>query len=226
MITHKKYYFAKVVVFMNFLNPKDHPFLYWFSRIGDFCALSFLWLLLCLSVVTIIPACIALFDSVAHCIHGTKEGPVRRFFQTFRSELGRGILLSLTWLVIGLGLAFGFTVLYQMGYENQTFAVYSLVYLFTMLIPLAILTWLIPVESRFEHSFFGLFRSAAVYAISHLPTTIMLLVILVLAILLTLLAPILALVMPAIAVTIQCWFIERVFQKYIPQDDEEDESDE
>lgn len=211
---------------MNFLNPKDNPILYWFSRIGDFCALSFLWLLLCLPVVTIIPSCIALFDSIAHCIHGTEEGPARRFFQTFRSELGRGVLLSLTWVMIGIVLSFGFLVLYQMGHTNQTIAAYSLVYLLTMLIPLAVLTWLIPVESRFEHSFFGLFRSAAVYAISHLPSTILLLVILALAVLLTLLAPILVLVMPAIAVTIQCWFIERVFQKYIPQDDEEeDETD-
>ena len=207
---------------MNFLNPKDNPILYWFSRIGDFCVLSVLWLLLCLPIVTFIPASIALFDSIAHCIHGTEEGPVHRFFQTLKTELGRGLLLSLTWLTIVFLLFLGFNVLYQMGLENQAIAIYSLVYLFSMLIPLAILIWLIPVESRFEHSFFGLLRSAAVYAISHLPTTIVLLVILILATLLTLLMPVLALVMPAIAVTIQCWLIERVFQKYIPQNEEEE----
>lgn len=197
--------------------------LFWFSKIGDFCALSVLWMLLCLPIVTFIPASIALFDSIAHCIHGTEDGPVRRFFSTLKSELRRGVLLSLVWLVIGLGLVFGYNILFQMGKENQAIAAYSLVYLFSMLIPLGILAWLIPVESRFHHSFFGLFRSAAIYAISHLPTTVMMLVILIVAVLLILLLPVLAFVMPAISVTTQCWFVERVFQKYIPQEDETDE---
>ena len=207
---------------MNNLNQRENPMLYWFSKIGDFCGLSVLWLLLCLPVVTAIPACIALFDSVAHCIHGTEDGTISRFFRTFKNELLRGLLLSVVWLVIGVGLLYGYSILFQIGKEDPAMAAYSLVYLFSMLVPLGVLTWLIPVESRFQHSFFGLFRSAAVCAISHLPTTVVLLVIFALALILTLFIPILALVMPAIAVTIQCWFVERVFQKYIPQKEEDD----
>lgn len=208
---------------MNYITPKDNPMLYWFSKVGDFCVLSILWLLLCLPVVTAIPASIALYDSIAHCIHGTEEGPVSRFFRTLKSELLRGILLSLVWLVIGFALFFGYNILYQMGKEDPAMAAYSMVYLFTMTIPLGVLAWLIPVESRFHHSFFGLFRTAAVYAISHLPTTILLLAIVALAIVMIYLATILALVLPAIVVTVQCWFVERVFRKYMPQEEETDE---
>lgn len=208
---------------MNNLKQRENPTLYWFSKIGDFCALSVLWLLLCLPIITVIPASVALFDSVAHCIHGTEDGTIRRFFQTLKNGLLRGILLSLVWLVISCGLLYGYSILFQMGQENATMAAYSLVYLFTMLVPLGVLTWLIPVESRFHHSFFGLFRTAAVYSISHLPTTLLLLAIFALAILMVLLIPILALLIPAIAVTVQCWFIERVFQNYIPQKEEEDD---
>ena len=195
--------------------------LYWFSKIGDFFVLSILWLLLCLPVVTFIPACIALFDSVAHCIHGTEDGCVGRFFRTLKSELLRGILLSVLWVAIGLLLFWGYSILYQMGKEDPAMATYSLVYLFTMLIPLGILAWLIPVESRFEHSFFGLFKAAVVYSIGHLPTTVLLLVIFMLALVLVFLLPVLGLLMPAIAVTVQCWLVEKVFKKYIPQDEEE-----
>jgi len=210
---------------MNTLNQRENPILYWFSKIGDFCALSVLWLLLCLPVLTFIPASIALFDSISHCIHGTEDGSVRRFLRTFKSELVRGILLSLVWLLIGCGLLYGYAILFQMGQENQAIAAYSLVYLFTMLIPLGVLAWLIPVESRFRHSFFGLFRSAAVYAISHLPATVVLLVILALGFILVFLFPILALLMPAIVVTVQCWFVERVFQKYIPKEEAAEDDD-
>ena len=208
---------------MNNLTHKENPLLYWFSKIGDFFVLSILWLLLCLPVVTFIPACIALFDSVAHCIHGTEDGCVSRFFRTLKSELLRGILLSVLWAAIGFLLVWGYSILYQMGKEDPAMATYSLVYLFTMLIPLGILAWLIPVESRFEHSFFGLIKAAVVYSICHLPTTVLLLVVFLLALVLVFLLPVLGVLMPAIAVTVQCRLIEKVFTKYIPQDEEEND---
>ena len=208
---------------MNTLNHRENPLLYWFGKIGDFFILSLLWILLCLPVVTFIPACIALYDSVAHCIHGTEDGCVNRFFRTLKRELLRGILLSILCLSIGFLLFYGYNILYQMGQENQALAAYSLVYLFTMLIPLGILAWLIPVESRFEHKFFELLRAAVVYSIGHLPITILLLVILALAVVLVLMLPVLAVLMPAITVTVQSWFIERVFKKYIPQEEEADD---
>ena len=91
------------------------------------------------------------------------------------------------------------------------------------MIPLGILAWLIPVESRFEHSFFGLIKAAVVYSICHLPTTVLLLVVFLLALVLVFLLPVLGVLMPAIAVTVQCWLIEKVFTKYIPQDEEEND---
>jgi uncharacterized membrane protein YesL len=174
-------------------------------------------------VVTFIPACIALYDTVAHCIHGTEEGCISRFFRTLKRELLRGILLSLLCLAVGFLLFYGYSILYQMAQQNQALAAYSLVYLFSMLIPLGILAWLIPVESRFEHKFLDLLRAAVIYSIGHLPITALLLVILALAFVLVLLLPVLAVVMPAIAVTVQAWFIERVFKKYIPQEKEADD---
>ena len=208
---------------MNNLNQKENPLLYWCSKIGDFCVLSVLWLLMCIPVLTVIPACIALFDSIAHCIHGTEDGTVRRFFRTFKNELLRGILLSLIWLVVGCGLAYGYTILHQMGLENEVMSTYSKVYLVSMLIPMGILTWLIPVESRFHHSFLGLFRAAIAYSIGHLPTTILLLVIFAVSVILVYFLPVLAVLMPAISVTVQCWFVEKIFKRYIPQKEEEND---
>lgn len=207
---------------MNNLNQKENPLLFWISKVGDFCALSVLWLLLCIPIITFIPASIALFDSVAHCIHGPEDGSVRRFFKTLKNELPRGILLSLIWLMIGFGLIYGYTILLQLAQTTPAMATYAQIYLFTMLIPVGILSWLIPVESRFHHSFFGLFRVSAFYAISHLPTTAILLFVLGLGIAVILFSQlyILVLLLPAIIVTVQCWFVERIFRKYIPQEEE------
>lgn len=208
---------------MHDLTQRENPVLYWFGKIGDFCALSVLWLLLCLPVLTIVPASVALYDSIAHCVRGYEEGPVRRFFRTLKAELLRGLLLSAIWIGIGFMLTWGYSILYQMGKEDPAAAAYSLVYLCTMVIPMGVLAWLIPVESRFQHSFFGLFRSAAVYAIAHLPTTLLLVVLFVATVVLLAVCPILLLLMPAITVTVQGWFIERIFKKYIPQEEGHDD---
>lgn len=208
---------------MNNLNQRENPMLYWFSKIGDFFILSLLWIALCLPVVTFIPSCIALYDSAVHCIHGTEDGCVKRFLRTFKSELLRGMLLSVLWVAISLFLLYGYSILYQMGQQNRALAAYSLVYLFTMLIPLGVLTWLIPVEARFQHNFTGLLKAAVIYSIGHLPITILLLVIAALSVVLVLFLPVLAVLMPAITVTIQAWFVERVFRKYIPQAEEEND---
>ena len=208
---------------MHDLNRKENRILYWASKIGDFFSLSILWVLCCLPVLTVIPASIALYDSVAHCVRGEEEGSVGRFFRTLKAELLRGLLLSALCLVTGFLLIKGYQILSIMGQANDTLADYSVLYLCSMAIPVGILTWMIPVESRFEHSFFGLLRASGIYAITHLPTTVMLMLLFGATAALLFFFPVLIVLVPAITVTVQSWFIERAFQKYIPKEDYEDD---
>lgn len=203
---------------MNNLSQNENPILFWFSKVGDFFGLSMVWLLLCLPILTIVPSCIALYDSIAHCVRGEEEGAVRRFFYTFRKELLKGLLINAIWLVIGFILFCGYRILFLAGQENPVIATYSLVYLFTMFIPLGVFAWLIPVQSRFEHTLGSVHKAAAVYAIAHLPSTIMLLVLLIAAVVLLRMFPVLVLLLPGITVTLQSWFIERAFKQHITQE--------
>ena len=205
---------------MNTLNRKDNPIIFWSSKVGDFFFLSIAWLVTSLLIVTIVPASIALYDSIAHCIRGEEESPVHRFFQTFKNELLKGILLSMLWLSIGVALFFGFRVLWVMGQTNSLMATYSLVYLVTMVLPLGIFMWLIPVQSRFEHTFGSLHKAAALYCIVHLPSTLMLIFLFFGAVILTLLVPVLGILLPAITATVQSWFIERAFKKHMSDETE------
>ena len=210
---------------MNNALPNDNFFWRWFSKIGDFLGLSVLWLLCCIPVLTIAPSSIALYDSVAHCVQGREDGPYRRFFRTLKKELLRGIGINVLWLILITIFVLSYSILYQAGQQSQVAAIYSLVYLGTMLIPTGVLLWLIPIESRFKHNFFSLHKTAASFAFAHLPTTAILFVVLAVAVALTLFFPILIVLTPAITVTIQCWFIERVFQRYMPEEPTKDSDD-
>ena len=197
----------------------DNFFFRWASKLGDFCGLSVVWLLMCIPIITIIPASIAMYSSIVNCVHGNEEGSVRWFFRSFKSELLRGLGLGVLWLVIVAILAVA--LLFLMGQESQIGKIFSIVYMGSTLIPLSIMAWLIPTQARFEYSFTDLHKAAAYYAIAHLPTTALLLLALFAGVALMLCLPILLIVMPAIIVTVQCWLIEKVFVKYMDDETEE-----
>lgn len=201
----------------------DNFFWRWFGKLADVLVLSLLWVVCCLPVVTVGASCIALYDAVARCIHGTKEHPYKYFFHVFKTELLRGIGITVLWAALGFVLALGYAYLYQWGKTSSLAAMYSIVYLGTLLIPVGVFAWLIPMEARFKYGFFGLHKAAASFTIIHLPTTGILLGILAVAVVIVVFVPALVILLPGLVVTFQSWFIEKVFKQYI--DDEQEESD-
>ena len=208
---------------MNEFPGQESGLLRWVGKMGTFLGLSVLWILLCLPLLTIIPACVALYDGVVYCVRGDEPGPYRRFFATLKAELGRGILLSVLWIVVVLLAVVGFLILSNVGMENTLFSIYTMVYAGTMLIPLAMLTWVIPLQARFRYGFFELHHAALSFAILHLPTTALVMGLLLVAALVALVMPVLLLLIPAILVTVQAKFIEKVLVQY---EDEELTADE
>ncbi len=192
----------------------ESPLIRWAGKVGTFLGLSVLWLLLCLPVLTIIPSCIALYDSVVFCVHGDEPGPYQRFFATLKAELLRGICLSLFWIVIVVLAIAGFRILTDIGKENSIFSVYSVVYAGTMLIPLGMLVWVIPLQSRFRFGFFELHRTALTFAIVHLPTTAAAIGLLLVSALTMFVIPPMLLLMPAILVTLQSAGLEKALKQY------------
>lgn len=190
----------------------------WIGKLPELLALSLLWLLCCIPVVTLIPGSIALYDSVAHCVRGSEGGTYRRFFRTLKLELKRGVLLSLLWLLLALILYCGYNAILSGGESNAASA-FSLVYLISMLFPLATLCWLIPLQSRFSYGFWELHRNAALFAFGHLPTTVLILALLWGAVTLVLNIPVLIVLMPAIFVCLQTLFTERILKKYMPEEE-------
>jgi uncharacterized membrane protein YesL len=100
---------------------------------------------------------------------------------------------------------------------------YSMVYLGTLLIPVTIFCWLIPLESRFSYGFFGLHKEAAIFTIVHLPTTGIMLAITAAATVMTIFFPALIILLPGIVVTLHSHFAEKVFKRYISEEEQEEE---
>ncbi len=204
----------------NFFNP-DNFLWQWFGRLADFFLASILWLVGCIPLVTAGTSCIALYDTVAHCIRFGERDMVRRFWRTYKAELGRGILLTLIWAVLAMVLSVPYQILSQLGEPGSVWQLVSIAYFVLLLLPLGAACWAIAIESRYTYSLAELHRTALLFTMGHLPATGAITVLFVLELNVLINFPFLAMFLPAMAVSFQSFFIEKVFRKYTPAEEAE-----
>ena len=75
----------------NLFDP-ELPFWRWVCNVPHMIALSFLWLVMSLPLITFVPATVALYDAIVKNMRPDIKGLYKRYFQTFKAELKRGIL--------------------------------------------------------------------------------------------------------------------------------------
>lgn len=190
----------------------------WIGRIPEIVILSALWVLMSLPLITLIPASIALYDAMARNVRPDEKGAYRRYFRTFGKELGRGILMSLLWLLIAGVLFVGFRILQRQAGESAGFAIYTLVYQVLSLLPLGVFLWVIPLESRFVYPFGLLHKNAMVMMISYLPRTLLMLVLTVAAFVGCWYCPFVLAFVPGLLALLISIPVEKVFRKMTEED--------
>lgn len=195
-----------------FFDPENNLWS-WIGRIPEIVILSVLWVLMSLPVITLIPASIALYDAMVRNIRPDEKGAYRRYFRTFWQELGRGILMSILWLVIAAVLFVGFRILERQAGESRIWAIYALVYQVLSLLPLGIFLWIIPLESRFVYPYWTLHKNAAVIALSYLPRTFLMLVLTVLAFIGCWYCPFVLAFVPGLLALLVSIPVEKIFSK-------------
>ena len=196
-----------------FFNP-DNWFWKFFGRAFDFFGLSCMWLLSSMFLITLGPASIACYDAAAHCLRRGEKNMAGRFFGTLKRELLPGILITLVWAVIFFILWTGFQIVSQMGQPILTAAYY-----FSMAVPAGVLCWLIPIQSRFVYKFGQLHKMAFIFALRHLPSTLAILALALVTVEICINFPFFVIFLPGIVVYCQSFFIEKVFKKYMPEEE-------
>lgn len=144
------------------------------NTLTDIMALSVLWLLLSLPVLTLGAATAALYDSVVRCIRYKQPRPYARFFRTFKNELVPGALLTLLWgAVAALGL-WMLALLRQYSAASPSAGAAGAAYYVALVVPLGAACWVFPTLSRCALDFGALNVTAIKLAVGHLPSTVIL----------------------------------------------------
>lgn len=180
----------------------------------DILFLSVLWVFCSLPVITLGASATALYDSAVHCIRYKEENTYRRFFNTFRSNFRVSALSTLLWLAVSLAGVFVLMSLRQLGQYTASALAAAAAWYVVLLLPIGSACWAFPILSRFTFNFKSLNVTAFKFALGHLPSTaiIVLLVLEGMKLCLEKIYPFLF--APAVLMLLMSLFIEPVFQKH------------
>ncbi|MBR3561435.1 MAG: YesL family protein [Oscillospiraceae bacterium] len=190
------------------------------SRCVDVVGLSVLWAILCLPVVTVCPVTSALYYTVVKCFRHGERGAFGVFSRAIRENLRQGVLATLICLPAAAALIFGYAVM-RANWASDLGAVMFVAYDIALMVPAGIVCWLVALLGRFTFRLRDAFRTAAMLALRHLPSTVV-------VVLLTLELGLFTLerwwpvcFAPALCALLTSLFFERVFPKYLSEEETE-----
>ena len=208
-------------MFGNAFNPQN-GFWQWLARACDIVGLSLCWIVCSLPVVTVGAATTALYDSVYHGVRRGEPGDYARFFRTFKESFKPATLLTVPALLAAAAFCAVWYVVYVIAYNGNEMAL-VLLYAYRILVCVPLAVWLFAMFtlSRFTFSAGSLLVTAAKLAIGHLPTAVVVALLveeLALYSLRHLFLPVLF--TPGIAALLCSLFMERIFAPYLPEAEE------
>ena len=201
--------------FSNRLFDPNNDFFSFLGDLVDVVGLSILWLFCCLPVVTIGPACTALYHTVFRGLRQRQNGRYLRFLECFRENLKQGVVVTLVCLPAGLVFYFGLPALTALALKGDQMAEL----LFWCWQTLAVLLGTLPLTAfpllgRFQFATRDLLRTTLQLCIRHFPSVFLLSLCANAAMQLSVAWYAFALFLPALTALLATFLLERIFSRY------------
>lgn len=204
----------------------DSPLINFLNKVCDLVLLSLVYVICCIPIITIGPATTALYYATVKVIRRERGYMFKEFFRSFKMNFKSGAFLTILFLIAFYILYVDHNYAAAMTESNQQLAfIMSCLFNAISIILLLTLLYAFPVLSRFSVKGFQLLKTSFFMSIRHLPSTILVAVIVVAAIAGIYVLPILFIIVPALASFLCSFMIERVFRKYMPAPNENAEEE-
>ncbi|BCN32020.1 YesL family protein [Anaeromicropila herbilytica] len=193
------------------------------SKVFDIFYLSILWLITSIPIVTIGASTTALYYGVVKVIRHERGYLTKEYFRSFKANFITGTILWLIILLFGSLLYLNMRLAVKMG-GTQGYILIC-IYRAMFFILLCVSVYIFPNLSRFTMRKRQLIHTSFFMAMKHLPTTIVLVVIVVVSYYVIRIIPITVSFLPALSCLLFSFLMERVLKKYMPKkEDGNDES--
>ncbi|MGN0349533.1 MAG: YesL family protein [Roseburia sp.] len=212
------------------------------NKLVDGLMLNLLWLMCCLPlglnmllallsqtillllpcVLTAVPAGVAttaVYYTVNKVIRQERGYAFREFWQSFLGNLKQGAVITMLYTVMALVIFVDGYIMYRFVGEGEKIRLLYLVFVmfFGLLMMWGI--YLFPHLARFENSTKKLMKNAALMAIADLPKTLVLFALLLACAALCYKFPFALLFVPVLYIYIQTGILEKIFRKYMSEED-------
>lgn len=206
----------------------DNKFFTFMSRVADLIMLNVVFLICCIPIVTIGASVTAMNYVTLKMARNEESYIIRGFFKSFKENFKQSTIIWLIMLVGAVIWVLDFLIMRQTGgagfMKFIIYVLYMILFIYSM-----VLTYIFPILAKFENSIKNTFKNAFLMAVRHLPWTILLLIITFVPISITLIFPIVMvygllvwiLVGFALTAFINSLIFRKVFDHYIPQEEEE-----
>lgn len=197
----------------------EGPVIGFLDNTGQLIALSVLWLLGCIPVITIASSTAALYYAVVKSVRRGQGSAVKEFWRSFRFNLSRGIPISATIWIIGFLLVMNFRI--PDAGSQSPIAGGSLI-LAALLLSACV--YIGPILSRFRMTIADVWKLAFVMSIRFIHYTVLLLLGAgIIAALQFYVLPVPMIVMlPGVCCFLATFPIEKALHCYMPRKDETD----
>lgn len=149
----------------------DRPIYRILDSISNLVILNLLWMLMCLPVITIFPATIAMFGVIRQWINKEDDrGLSRSFFLLFKENFKQGTLVGVSILLFGTLIAINFSLALQL--ENSLKMIYVVFLSFISLLAIFTCIYLFPLLVTFKDTSKNLLKNALLLSLIHLPSTV------------------------------------------------------
>lgn len=163
---------------MNFFNY-DGPFFNVLNRLADLVILNVLWLLCCIPIVTIGASTTAMLYVTMKMVDDEDAYIAKNFFKSFKENFRQSTIIWLIMLVIGVMLVGDYFILPNMQISDALYSIAFSLFCLSALVYGMILMFLFPLQARLKNKIKHTFKNAILLSIRHLPTSILLLAIMV-----------------------------------------------
>lgn len=185
--------------------------------------LSIVYLIICIPIITIGPATTALYYTVVKNVRKERGYPFREFFKSFKKNFKQGAFITLiivvAYFVMYVDIQFAKLLT---GIPNMFFVS---IFMGMLIVIVSVNIYVFPYLSRFEAKNKKILMNSLFLAISHLPSTLLLIAILVVGLSLVYIIPILIFIAPSFIILLQSFMIERIFKKYMPEKSDENKEE-
>lgn len=214
----------------NLFNP-DNKFFVFMGRVADLTILNLLCILCCLPVVTAGASISAMFYMTMKIVRNEDTYIIKGFFHSFKQNLKQGIIIHLIMVVLAVFLFIDIMFTYQMRATGGTaFTVLFYFFLVLAVVYFMVFIYIYPLQAKFYNPIKYTFRNALLMSIRHFPSTLVMAAVTA--------APVILMVFSA---TIMMWgtlffiicgfstiaylnsrLLVKIFDNYIPKEDESD----